>query len=184
MIFFLTIELESRAPSQKKGQEATSHESSPMAKPRAAIPSKARPINLVMRSPRSEQNSSQDSGYPVNPGNADEKKEAEIALGNSWRSASRSQVRCYQASRQENAPVAPRNSWREEQLQRQSDEREYSGSNCRRKLVLGASKSEFQNIRYTNPSIHDQDFTVLAKEVGNVSRILNFLDASIQKQMC
>ena len=118
-----------------------------MAKPRPAIRAKARPINLVMRSPRSEQNSSQDSGYPVNPGNADEQKEAEIALGNSWRSASRSEVGCSQASRQENAPVATRNSWREEQLQRQSDEREYSGSYCRRKLVLGASKSEFQNMR-------------------------------------
>ena len=39
----------------KRGQEATSNEGSPMAKPRKAILAKARPINLVMRSPRSKE---------------------------------------------------------------------------------------------------------------------------------
>ena len=32
------------------------------------------------------------------------------------------------------------------------------------------------------PSIHDQDFSVPAKEVGNVNKRLNFLDASIQNK--
>ena len=46
----------------KRGQEATSNEGSPMAK--------AKPC-LVARDPRSEENSSQNLGYPVNPGNVD-----------------------------------------------------------------------------------------------------------------
>ena len=129
----------------KRGQEATSNEGSPMAKPRPAIPVVARPINLVMRSPRSEQDSLQSLGSLVNPENADERKEVEIAAGNSWQFASRSEVGYSQASRQENAPMTPGNSWREEQLQEQCDEREYSNSNCTR-----ASKPEFQNMAFTN----------------------------------
>ena len=56
----------------KRGQETTSSESSPMAKPKPTIPAKARTLSLVARNPRSEKNSSQDLEYPVNPGNADE----------------------------------------------------------------------------------------------------------------
>ena len=96
-------------------------------------------------------------------------KKSKISTENSWRSASRSEIGYSQASRHENAPMAPGNSWREEQLQKQSDEREYGNSNCTRKSVLGESKTD------------DQDLSAPAKEVGNVSRILNFLDASIHK---
>ena len=39
----------------KRGQEAISNEGSPMAKPRPGIPVNVRHINLVMRSPRSEE---------------------------------------------------------------------------------------------------------------------------------
>ena len=60
-----------------------------MPNPRPAIPAMARPINLVMRNPRSEAGSSQSLGYLVNLVNADERKDVEIASGNSWRSASR-----------------------------------------------------------------------------------------------
>ena len=93
----------------KRGEEATSNEGSPMAKPRPAIPAKARP-NLVMRSSRSEIDSSQSLVYLVNPGNADERKEVEIAPGNSWRFSSRSEVGYSQASRQERVPIGPGNS--------------------------------------------------------------------------
>ena len=51
-----------------------------MVKPRPTILAKARPINLVMRSPRCEKDSSQRLEYLVNPGNADERKEVGIAL--------------------------------------------------------------------------------------------------------
>ena len=40
---------------KKRGEEATSNEGFPMAKPRPAIPAKPRPTNLVMRDPRSEE---------------------------------------------------------------------------------------------------------------------------------
>ena len=35
----------------KRGQEATSSEGSPMAKPKPMVPAKTRPVNLVLRSP-------------------------------------------------------------------------------------------------------------------------------------
>ena len=47
----------------KRGQEATTNESSSMAKHLPTIAEKARPINLVMRSPRSEKDSSQKLEY-------------------------------------------------------------------------------------------------------------------------
>ena len=121
----------------KRGQEATSNEDSPMAEQKPTIPAKARPLSLVARSPRSDKDSSQNLGHLVNPGNADERKEVDIASGNSWRSASRSEVGCSQVSRQENALMAFGNSWRQE----------HSNSNSTRMPVQGAtSKPEYQNI--------------------------------------
>ena len=44
-----------------------------MAKPKPAVPAKARPINLVLHSPWSARETlSQNLGYPVSPGNTDE----------------------------------------------------------------------------------------------------------------
>ena len=57
-----------------RGQDATSGEGSPMAKPKLLVPAKARPLNLVSRSPWSGRNSSHNLGYLVNPENADERK--------------------------------------------------------------------------------------------------------------
>ena len=90
---------------------------------------------------RSEEISSRSLRSRVNPGNTDERKEAEVAAGNSWRFASRSEVGYFQASRQENAPMAAGNSWREEQHQTHRDAR---------RLVLSASTPELRNMEYTN----------------------------------
>ena len=68
----------------KRGPKTTSNEGSPMAK--------ARPC-LMARDPRSEEISSQSLRSLVNPVNIDERKEVEIATGNSMRSASRSGIR-------------------------------------------------------------------------------------------
>ena len=95
----------------KRGQEATSNEGSPMAKPRPAFPAQARPMNLVMRSARSEEDSSKSLGYLVNPWNTDERKEVEVAAENIWGSATISEIGYSEASRQEKAPMAPGNSW-------------------------------------------------------------------------
>ena len=47
--------------------------------------------------------------------------------------------------------------------------------------MLGASEPEFQTMHEIQElSIHDQDFSVPAKEFGHVSKRLNFLGASIQ----
>ena len=86
----------------KRGQEATSSEGSPMAKPELVVPAKARPLNLVARNPWSEKNSSQNL-YLVNPGNADERKGEEIASGNSLQAVSKPEIGYSQVSRQENS---------------------------------------------------------------------------------
>ena len=138
-----------------------------MTKQKPTIPAKARPLSLVARSPRSEKDSSQNLGYPVNPGNVDGRKEVDIASGNSWRSASRSEVGCSQVSRPENALMASGNSWREEQLQKQRDEKAPSNSNSTRKLVQGAtSKPEYQNMRYQNHQYMTKIFQFLQKKLG------------------
>ena len=95
---FLSDPIGKQSVMSRRGQEATSGEDSPMAKPKPLVPAKARPLNLVARSPWSEKNSSQ------NPVNADERKGVEIASGNSWlQTASKSEIVYSQVSRQEKA---------------------------------------------------------------------------------
>ena len=114
-------------------------------------------------------NSSKDIGYLVNPGNTDERKEVEIASGNSWQSALRSEVGYSQVSRQENALMASGNCWHEGQLKKQRDEKVDSNSNSKRKPVQCATpKPEFQNMRYT---IHQ-----------HMTKILQFLQISWELQ--
>ena len=63
--------------------------------------------------------------------------------------------------------MVPGNSWREEQLKKTRDEREYPDSNCTRKLVLGVtSKPEFQNMRYQNHQFITKIFRFLQKKLG------------------
>ena len=169
VIFFLTIRLESRAPCQNEVKKATSNEGSPMAK--------ARPC-LVARDQRSEDISSQSLGSLVNPVNTDEREEAEIAAGNSMRSALRSEFGYSQANRQENVPMAAGNSRREDQLQAHSDERLQQNEETRASCVnTRITKHEIHE-----PSTHEQDLSVSAKEIGNVSKRRNILSASFQNK--
>ena len=70
---FLSDSIGKQSAMSKRRQEATSTEGSPMAKPKPAVPAKARPINLVLHSPWSARETlSQNLGYPVSPGNTDE----------------------------------------------------------------------------------------------------------------
>ena len=159
----------------KRGQKTTSNEGSPMAKAKPTSLVKARPLSLVARNPRSDKNSSQDSAYLVNPENADERNEMKIASGSSWQSAPRSEVGYSQVSRQENVPIAAGNSIRKDQLQKQRDEKAHSNSNSTRKPVQGATpKTRVSEHEIHEPAIHDQDLSVLTKEVGNYSSLLNF----------
>ena len=48
---FLSDPIRKQSAMSKRGQEATSSEGSPMAKPKPTVPATARPINLVLHSP-------------------------------------------------------------------------------------------------------------------------------------
>ena len=62
---FLSDPIGKQSAMSKRGQEATSSEGSPMAKPKPMVPAKTRPVNLVLRSPWSaRENPPQDLGYP------------------------------------------------------------------------------------------------------------------------
>ena len=76
----------------KRGQEATSGEGSPMAEPKPMVPAKARPLNLVSRSPWSEKKYSRNLGSLINPWNADERKGVQIATGKPLQTASKSDI--------------------------------------------------------------------------------------------
>ena len=97
---FLSELIGKQSAMSKRGQEATSGEGSPMAKPKPMVPAKARPLKLASRSPWSEKNSSLNLGYLVNPRNAVERKGVEIASGNSLQTASKSEIGYSQVSRQ------------------------------------------------------------------------------------
>ena len=124
---FLSDPIGKQRAMSKRGQEATSSEPSPMAKPRPMIPAKAKPLNLVhtqsveheclVARTRVETFLHEVLGSLVNPGNTDERKEVEIAAGISLRSATRSEVGYSQVSRQDNFPIAAGNIMREDQLQ-------------------------------------------------------------------
>ena len=65
--------------------------------------------------------------------------------------------------------MAPGNSWREEQLRKQSDEREYSNSNYTWKFMLGYFKTRVPEHETHEPSIHEQDLSVSAKEIHDAT---------------
>ena len=69
---FLCDPIGKQSSMSKRGQEATSSEGSPMAKPRPTVPAKPRPPIMVAQSPWREKNSSQNLGCSVNLGNDDE----------------------------------------------------------------------------------------------------------------
>ena len=120
---FLSDPIGMQSAMSKNGQDATPSEGSPVAKPKPMVPARARQINLVSRSPWSEKTSSHNFGCLVNPGNAGEGKELEIATRKLVQTASMSEVGYSQVSRQENALIAEGNLCME-QLQKQSDQRE------------------------------------------------------------
>ena len=169
---FLSDPIGNQSAMSERGQEAISNEGSPKAKPKPVVPAKARPLNLVSRRPWSEKNSSQNLGYLVNPGNADERKGVEIATGKLLQIASKSEVGYSQVSRQENALKAQGNLC-VEQLQKQLHQRAHSNSNSSGQSVQGATPNQY--------------FPALTKEVGIYSSLLNFLHGSIffkKKLLC
>ena len=116
----------------KRGQEATSSEGSPMAKPRPLVPAKAKSVNLVLRSPWSaKENPSQDLGYPVNPGNYDEGQGDHTCIRRLVRTTQHPEVESSLVMRQEKAQNS--DSWK------QYDQEESSNSARTRRLVRAAT---------------------------------------------
>ena len=85
----------------------------------------------------------------------------------------------YQTSRQENVPQASSKLVQDDQNRLQSDERKYSNSTSSRKL---ASSSELKKHGIHEPSIHEQDLSDFAEEVGFFRNKCNFPDGSIQNK--
>ena len=129
---------------------------------------KARPW-LVVRDPRSEEISSQSLGSLVNPENTDERKEVEIAAGNSMRSASRSEIGYPQESRQENVPMA---------AGKAGGRINSKHTVMRENIVTPIAQGDLCLLRQHQNS----DLSVFAKEIGNVSKRRNILNANIQNK--
>ena len=158
----------------KSGQEATSSEGSPMAKPKPMVPAKARPLNLVARSPWSEKNSSQNYEYSINPGNADERKEVGIASGNSLQTASKSEVGYSQVSRQESALIAEGDLCMEQHKNNVIREHLLTPT-AQGNLWQGCdSKTRVSKHEIHEPSTHDQDLPVLTKETWELHKRAQF----------
>ena len=151
----------------KRGQEAISSEVSPTAKPKPMIPAKARPINLVSHSPWSaRENSPQDLRNPVNPGNVEQGQGGQTSTMKLVRTNQSPDVEYSQVRRQENTPHA--GSWK------QGDRDESSNSISSGELVRAVNtKTEFQDIKYTNHQYMTKVFRIFAKGVVNFSRVFN-----------
>ena len=166
VILFLTIRLESRTPCQKEVKRRLRTKALRWRKRDhawwRAIRGVRKSLHKVL-------------GSLVIPENTDERKEVEIASRKLVRPDSRSEGGYSQASRQENVPIASRKLVREDQLQ---TERNNFNSNSTRKLA--ASSPELRNMEYTNHQHMSKIFQFSAKEIGNVSKRGNILNASIQ----
>ena len=103
---------EKQSAMSKRGQEATSSEGSPVAKPKPMIPAKARPINLVSHSPWSaRENPPQDLRYPVNPEIVEEGQGSQTSTRRFARSTQSPEIECSHVRRQENAEHS--DSWKQ-----------------------------------------------------------------------
>ena len=138
----------------KRGQEATSSEGSPVAKPKPSNPAmaKSRPINMVSDSPLSaRQNPPQDLSDSVILENAEEEQGGDSSIRKLMRDPSRDPIES-QVRRQENTQNA--DTWKQE------DGYESSSSTSTRKLVREVL------------SILGEGFPICAK-VGSHNRSLN-----------
>ena len=145
-----------------------------MAKPKPMVPAKARPVNLVLRSPWSaRENPPQDLGYPVNPGNVDE--------GQGSQTCTRKLVRTTQKPRNwvfssEATEKCSKIRFLETGRQGGIFELYWYKETC----TGSDSKNRVSQHDVHKPLIHDEGLPFFAKEVGNNSRVLNIFNGSIQ----
>ena len=135
---------------------------------RSKIRAKARPVNLVLRSPWSaRENLPQDLGCLVNPVNVDEGQGDHTSTSRFVRTTQNPEVERSQVRRQENAQNS--DSWK------QGDQEESSNSTSTRRLVRAATpRTEFQNMKYTNHQYMAKILHFLQKKLGMTSECSTF----------
>ena len=157
----------------KRGQETTSSEGSPMAKPKPMVPVKAKPVNLVLRSPWSaRENLPQNLGYPVNPGS--------VAEGQGDHTSTRRHVRTTQNPEAERSLVRRQESAQSSDSWKQYDQEEASTLPVQGDVYGQQLQEQSFKHEVPEPSVHDEDLPFSTKEVGNSSRLLNILNGSIK----
>ena len=180
---FLSDPIGKQSAMSKRGQDETSSEGSPMAKPKPTVPAKARTNQwsgrdpLVSRSPWSaRENPPQNLGYPVNPGNVDEGQGDHTATRTRVRTTQNPEVELSQVRRQENAQSS--DSWK------QYNQEEASYSTSTRKLVQAAApRTEFQIYEVHEPSLQDKDLPFSAKKLGIAEAYSTFSMATLKTKV-
>ena len=157
----------------KRGQKTTSNEGSPTAKAKPCLV-------LREREHMSEDISSQSLGSRVNLENADERKEVVEQPGN-W--CSPTQIQNSDILKRVDKGILLKQAgnwcWRIKN-QTERDERKYSDSKISRKLCSSITRTEKHGIH--EPSLHEQDLSVFAEEIGNVCKQRNILNGRIQNK--
>ena len=139
--FFFLIRSEKQSAMSKRGQEATSSEGSPMAKPRPTIPAKAKSVNLVLRSPWSaKEHPPHDVGHLVNPGNDDEGQGDNTSRRRLVRITQNPETESSQARRQEKAHSS--DSWKLFDLEESSN-----STGTWRRVPAATPRTKFQNMK-------------------------------------
>ena len=152
--YFLSDPIGKQSAMSKRGQEATSSEGSPMAKPKPKVPAKARPVAWSAR-----ENPPQDLGYQVNPVIVDEGQGSHTSIRRLVRITQNPEVERSQVRRQDNAQNS--DSWK------QGDQEESSNSTSLRRLARAATpRTEFQNMKYTNHQYMTKIVHFVQKKLG------------------
>ena len=158
----------------KRGQEATSSEGSPMAKPKQMVPAKAMTRQLGGTQPVEREGKSSagfESGECRWRGQGSQQSARRLVLTTQSPEIERSQVR-----RQENAQNS--DSWK------QGDQEESSNSTSTRRLCTGSdSKNRVSEHEDHKPWIHEKGFPILAKEVVNPQQVTQHLQRKHQRPM-
>ena len=157
---FLSDPIGKQSAMSKRGQEATSSEGSPMAKPKPMAPAKARPVNLVSRSPWSaRENPRRIWDIRSIRGMSMKDKVVRLVQGNLYGppKAQKSNVLKWGDRKM----LKDSDSWK------QCDKEESSNSTGTRRLVRAATpRTEFQNMKYTNHQYMTKVFHFLQKKLG------------------
>ena len=143
----------------KRGQEATSSEGSPMAKPKPTVPAKTRPVNLLSPSPWSEGKSS--AGFGTSDRLGDCRRKTRWSNKYKETRTDHPKSRNRMSSSEATGKSSKFKSW-------ETGRQEVSSfSTSTRKLVRTATpRTKFQNRKYTNHQYMTKIFHFLKKKLG------------------